>query len=55
MSFLRLYERKLFIVYNKSASFVGYRDCGNNVFNYLVTSRDDVFKVLCDFMEGSFY
>ena len=53
-----LYGRKLLIVCNHPARFGGHIYCGGGgkmFLLYHVTSRDHVFKGLCDLMDWSFF
>ena len=53
---MRLYGKKLIIVCNHPARIGGHRHCGSGdmLLIYHMTSRDHVFKGLCDFKGESF-
>ena len=54
---MRLYGKELIIVWSHPARFDGHSHCGSEDLTFLidhVSSRDHLFKRLCDFMGRSF-
>ena len=54
---MRLYGKEFLIVWDHPVRFDGHSHCGSEDLTFLidhVSSRDHLFKRLCDFMGGSF-